>query len=39
MRNLKQDNFEYKTFDKVLFEVRYELAKSRVMDTNIEKLQ
>ena len=39
MRNLKGDTFEYKTFDKVLYDVRFELAKSRVMDTNIDKLQ
>jgi hypothetical protein len=38
MRNLKEEIFEYKNFDKVLYDVRFELAKSRVMDTNIDKL-
>lgn len=38
MRNIKEETFEYATFDKVLYDVRYELAKSRVMDTNIDKL-
>jgi hypothetical protein len=39
MRSLKDEMFEYKTFDTVLFDVRYELAKSRIMDTNIDRLQ
>ena len=39
MRSIKGDQFEYKTFDTVLFDVRFELAKSRIMDTNIDKLQ
>jgi hypothetical protein len=39
MRSLKEDTFEYKTFEHTLFDVRFELAKSRIMDTNIDKLQ
>ena len=30
---------DYKAFDTMLFDVRYELAKSRIMDTNMDKLQ
>ena len=36
MRNLQEENFEYKTFDQMLYDVRFELAKSRIMDTNID---
>jgi hypothetical protein len=39
MRSLKEETFEYKTFEQTLFDVRFELAKSRLMDTNIDKLQ
>jgi Ca2+-binding EF-hand superfamily protein len=39
MRSIKGDNFEYKEFSETLFDVRFELAKSRLMDTNIDKLQ
>ena len=39
MRSLKESTFEYVTFPKVLFDVRFELAKSRLMDTNIDGLQ
>ncbi len=39
IRNLKSEQFEYKLFDETLFEVRFELAKSRIMDTNIKMLQ
>ncbi len=39
MRSLKEEMFEYNTFETLLFDVRYELAKSRIMDTNMEKLQ
>lgn len=35
IRNLRSDTFEYKTFETVLYDVRFELAKSRLMDTNI----
>ena len=38
MRSFKGDQFEYKSFETVLFDVRFELAKSRLMDTNIDKL-
>lgn len=39
MRSIKGDQgFEYKSFPVVLFDVRFELAKSRIMDTNIDKL-
>jgi Ca2+-binding EF-hand superfamily protein len=30
--------FEYKNFEQLLFDVRYELAKSRLMDTGLDKL-
>ena len=39
MRSLKDEMFEYKNFQQTLFDVRFELAKSRIMDTNIDKLQ
>ena len=41
MRSLKneQQQFEYKTFEQLLFDIRFELARSRVMDTNIDKMQ
>ena len=39
MRSIKEPTFEYATFPKVLFDVRFELAKSRLMDTNIDGLQ
>lgn len=32
-----QTEFEYKHFETIIFEVRYELAKSRLMDTGMEK--
>lgn len=38
MRSLKDETFEYKLFQQTLFDVRFELAKSRIMDTNIDKL-
>jgi Ca2+-binding EF-hand superfamily protein len=34
----EQTHFEYKHFETILFEVRFELAKSRLMDTGIDKL-
>lgn len=39
MRSLKDDTYEYKNFTQTLFDIRFELAKSRIMDTNIDKLQ
>jgi hypothetical protein len=39
MRSLKDEMLEYKNFSTMLFDVRYELAKSRIMDTNMDKLQ
>ncbi len=39
MRSLKDEMLEYKNFSSMLFDVRYELAKSRIMDTNMDKLQ
>lgn len=40
MRSFKSDQttFEYKEFSNILFEVRYELVKSRLMDTALDKL-
>jgi len=34
----EQTAFEYKEFGGILFDVRYELAKSRLMDTGLDKL-
>lgn len=39
VRHLKSDPFDCKTFENVLFDVRFELAKSRLTDTNIDKLE
>lgn len=39
MRGLKADTVEYKNFGQMLFDVRFELARSRIMDTNQDKLQ
>lgn len=33
-----ETQFEYKLFESLLFDVRFELAKSRLMDTGIDKL-
>ena len=38
LRNMKSDIFEYKTFDTLLYDVRFELARSRLMDTNLPQL-
>jgi hypothetical protein len=38
MRSVKSDKFEYRTFSTLLYDIRFELAKSRLMDTNIDKL-
>lgn len=38
LRNMKSDTFEYKGFDDLLYDVRFELARSRLMDTNIDTL-
>ncbi len=40
MRSFKSDQktFEYKEFGNILFDVRYELVKSRLMDTGLDKL-
>jgi hypothetical protein len=38
LRSIKGEAFEYKEFDHVLYDVRFELAKSRIMDTNIDQL-
>jgi len=39
LRTVTTDKFEYRTFSVLLYDVRFELAKSRLMDTNIDKLQ
>lgn len=39
VRSIKGDQFEYRTFSTLLYDIRFELAKSRLMDTNIDKLQ
>ncbi len=40
IRSIKheQKTFQYVEFGQYLFEVRYELARSRLMDTNLDKL-
>lgn len=40
MRTFKPDQtvFEYKDFGNILFDIRYELARSRLMDTGLDKL-
>jgi hypothetical protein len=38
MRKMGDDYFEYSGFKELLFETRFELAKSRIMDTNNEKM-
>jgi predicted metal-dependent hydrolase len=40
LRSFKQTEttFEYKEFPNLLFDVRFELAKSRLMDTGLDKL-
>lgn len=35
---MDQKEFEYKLFETLLFEVRFELARSRLMDTNLDKM-
>ena len=39
LRHLDGDLFEYKTFGQQLFDIRFELLKSRINDTNIEKIE
>ena len=40
IRNIKEgEDFEYSKFAETLYDVRFELAKSKLMDTNITKLQ
>lgn len=39
LRTIKEKQFEYKLFPQVLYDIRFDLAKSRLMDTNIDKLQ
>lgn len=38
IRSQQEEQFDYKKFEEVLFDVRFELAKSRIMDTNLDKL-
>jgi len=40
MRSFKAEEilFEYKNFESILYDVRFELARSRLMDTSLEKL-
>lgn len=38
MRKMSDEEFVYEGFKELLFETRYELAKSRVMDTNNDKM-
>ena len=39
VRNLrKEPQFEYETFPDRLYDVRFELAKSRLMDTSLDKI-
>jgi hypothetical protein len=38
LRTVRDPTFEYSTFSSILYDVRFDLAKSRLMDTNIDKL-
>lgn len=39
IRNLRKDTeFEYALFPEKLYDVRFELAKSRLMDTSLDKM-
>ena len=37
-RNLKTEEVEYKDFKEMLYNARFEIIKSRIMDTNIDTL-
>ena len=39
MRRMTEETFTYSEFNELLFDVRFELAKSRVMDTNLDKMK
>lgn len=39
LRAINEEMYEYKNFKVLLYDVRFELARSRLMDTNIDKLQ
>lgn len=39
IRNMKTPDFKYEDFKEKLFDVRYELAKSRILETNLDKIQ
>lgn len=39
LRSIRDEKYEYRDFGNLLYDVRFELAKSRLMDTNIDKLQ
>ena len=39
LRTIKTETYEYNDFKVLLYDVRFELARSRLMDTNIDKLQ
>ena len=38
IRNCKSDIFDYKTFENSLYDVKFELSRSRLLDTNIDQL-
>ena len=38
IRTIKEDTYEYRNFATLLYDIRFELARSRLMDTNIDKL-
>ena len=39
IRTLGNEDFKYEEFSERLFVVRYELARSRILDTNMDKIQ
>jgi Ca2+-binding EF-hand superfamily protein len=39
IRNLHEENFKYDEFKARLFDVRFEIAKSRILETNIDSFQ
>ena len=39
IRNIKSDPYEYKNFQDDLYNVRYELAKSRILENSLDFIQ
>ena len=39
IRHIKEEDFEYRMLPTLIFDVRFELARSRILETNLDKLQ